>query len=285
MSARFFATGVVAVAKRDPAHIRARKEASPYLTRVSAGAGLGSLAALGAGTLMKKPGRLLRVKNPAKTKARGEKLVAASTPAGIVGAGVGGISGFNSAGIQRYENRKLAAAKKPVVKARDFNPEERRQRRNKTTSWGLGVGAGGAGAFGAHQAYQGGQLVRTAQNKDRASNLAGQASRRFGERSAAAATAAERAKAAKKRQTGHLKAAGVNATRAKKANARATGLAGESKLLRVSSKVPLKRGRAGLITGAALGAAAVANERHRRNHGKPYGSWYDQHPAVKKKKR
>ena len=160
------------------AEIKRRKRLQGHISQTTGAIGLGALAGTmvasraGRKTLRKIPKVDRVLKKPPPRDPNRDHIKGALTPALAASAGIGGIGAFNFAAYTNSESRKrqsmqpvkkrdeMAPEYGEVAKAwspqtKSYNPEAKRQNRNKVA--GTVVGAAGAGALGGatYDTYQG----------------------------------------------------------------------------------------------------------------------------------
>ena len=124
------------------AQLKHRKRLSAGTTIVTSTLGLGALGAKGGGNIARRIGAARKIP---KLMRVGRKIENAAVPVTLASGGLGGLSGYNYASIQRAEAKRRV---QPVKKA--YDPEKTRQRRNQAAQYTLaGVGAGSLGVAGA----------------------------------------------------------------------------------------------------------------------------------------
>lgn len=249
-----------------------RKRIQAHISQAGSTAGLTSLGLLGASVVAGRKG-----------KAVAHKLRAASVNTGIVGAGIGGVGGFNFARIQSEEARKREMPKQPkkvTLVKRAYDPERNRQNRQKAYASGLAVASGGAaGAAGAHATMGGYRLVQARSEGNQARLATGGAWESKAQSDKHLADAARETKAKKSGSAARARGARVQAYNwregAKSEVKVARGHLANKKIRLAQAKGSGKKAAVALGASAALGAGSYAVERHRRRGGASYNGWWE----------
>ena len=249
-----------------------RKRIQAHISQAGSTAGLTSLGLLGASVVAGRKG-----------KAVAHKLRAASVNTGIVGAGIGGVGGFNFARIQSEEARKREMPKQPkkvTLVKRAYDPERNRQNRQKAYASGLAVASGGAaGAAGAHATMGGYRLVQARSEGNQARLATGGAWESKAQSDKHLADAARETRAKKSGSAARARGARVQAYNwregAKSEVKVARGHLANKKIRLAQAKGSGKKAAVALGASAALGAGSYAVERHRRRGGASYNGWWE----------
>lgn len=249
-----------------------RKRIQAHISQAGSTAGLTSLGLLGASVVAGRKG-----------KAVAHKLRQASVNTGIVGAGIGGVGGFNFARIQSEEARKREMPKQPkkvTLVKRAYDPERNRQNRQKAYASGLAVASGGAaGAAGAHATMGGYRLVQARSEGNQARLATGGAWESKAQSDKHLADAARETKAKKSGSAARARGARVQAYNwregAKSEVKVARGHLANKKIRLAQAKGSGKKAAVALGASAALGAGSYAVERHRRRGGASYNGWWE----------
>lgn len=249
-----------------------RKRIQAHISQAGSTAGLTSLGLLGASVVAGRKG-----------KAVAHKLRAASVNTGIVGAGIGGVGGFNFARIQSEEARKREMPKQPkkvTLVKRAYDPERNRQNRQKAYASGLAVASGGAaGAAGAHATMGGYRLVQARSEGNQARLATGGAWESKAQSDKHLADAEREARAKKSGSAARARGARVQAYNwregAKSEVKVARGHLANKKIRLAQAKGSGKKAAVALGASAALGAGSYAVERHRRRGGASYNGWWE----------
>lgn len=261
-----------------------RKRIQAHTSQAGSTAGLTSLGLLGASAIAGKKGMKLA-----------PKLKAASTNTAIVGAGIGGASGFNFARIQSEEARRSQVKKGSGMKlvAKAYDPEGNRRKRQKGYTAALAGGSTGAavtsGGFALRavrnsSSKQAGTLREKAKAYRAAGDQTARTAKAVGDQGAAAKTYVPNMPA--RNRGGQASAANAEIKRgealARKASTQRKAAVGAEQMAEKATKhaktlraTGLKR--AGIAAGAsaALAGAAAANERHRKRGGQTYNGWWE----------
>lgn len=246
--------------------LRHRKRLQAVASRGTSTAGLTSLGLLGASVVAGRKGS-----HKVATKLRN-----ASLNTSIAGAGLSGISGFNFARIQSEEARKGA----PVKLKKSFDPEARRDRRNKVYTGALAAGSGAAGGAAGYQGARAGMALRRAVRTEKVAGRHDSAAVKFKAMADEQDDAAKAAARQKKKGSGALArqhrqfAVGAMGERSKElGQARAVRLA-KPRHLREAKHLGTRAGA--LAAGSAvLAGGAVAVDRHRKGAGRTYNGWWE----------
>lgn len=249
-----------------------RKRIQAHISQAGSTAGLTSLGLLGASVVAGRKGKEVA-----------HRLRAASVNTGIVGAGIGGVGGFNFARIQSEEARKREMPQQPKkvkLAKRAYDPERNRQNRQKGYATGLAVGAGGAaGASGANATVGGYRLVQARSEGKQAQRSTGAAWEAKAEGDRHLAAAAREAKAKKSGSAARARGARVQAYNwregARSEAAVARGHLANKSIRLAQAKGSGKKAAVALGASAALGAGSYAVERHRRRGGASYNGWWE----------
>lgn len=245
-----------------------RKRIQAHISQAGSTAGLTSLGLLGASVVAGRKG-----------KAVAHKLRAASVNTGIVGAGIGGVGGFNFARIQSEEARRREMPKVKLAK-RAYDPERNRQNRQKGYASGLAGASGAAAGAGGFSAGKAGFRLVQARKEGQAASASAQmarAAKNEGDRHLGIAASEARAK--KSGSSARARGARVQAYNWRE------GARSEVKVARghlankgvrlAQAKGSGKKAAVALTASAALGAASYATERHRRRGGASYNGWWE----------
>lgn len=249
-----------------------RKRIQAHISQAGSTAGLTSLGLLGASVVAGRKGKEVA-----------HRLRAASVNTGIVGAGIGGVGGFNFARIQSEEARKREMPQQPKkvkLAKRAYDPERNRQNRQKAYASGLAVGSGGvAGAAGAQATMGGYRLVQARNEGSKAKLATGGAWASKAESDKHLAAAARETKAKKSGSAARARGARVQAYNwregAKSEVKIARGHLANKGVRLAQAKGSGKRAAALAAGSAALAGGSYAVERHRRRGGASYNGWWE----------
>lgn len=242
----------------------AKRESKPSLRRskqVQAALSYGS-ATLGLSALGVKGGSVIARRIPKYAQYAG-RLNDASLALTTTGAGVGGVSGFNFARQQRIEAKREKADR---VLRKSFDSERDRRARQAAYTPLLAAGSAASGTAAAFTARKPIRTFRASQETMKWSAKSAKEADEFYRQ-------AQSAKKWKKGVRWGQEKRGMSIIADK--NARA--LAAKGKDLRFAALKQSKKPAAFALGAAGLGAAAIANERHRRTAGRTYDGWWGSH--------
>lgn len=279
------------------------KKAQAHISQAGSAAGLTSLGLLGASTVAGRKGRKVAV-----------KLKNASQNSAIVGAGIGGAGGFNFAAIQNqearraklgkaYDHKELArrqaqadvesAKRKAPAKTRSvpkvalkrrewqpYDPERKRQNRQKGYAAAVAGGAVGSAGYSGYQAGRAGAAATKARlagnNARRMAREAGELRRDMNRSNEEARRIARQKKKGSGEESRRYYQLGESARNQRvEARANAQALKGVALRHAGSAKALGRKSALGAAAAGGLAATAAGIEAHRRKGGASYTGWWE----------